>query len=277
MTKIHNEFSIKTKDDLELYAQGWFPESGTKKIILLIHGIGEHSTRYTEWAEWFVENKYSVFTLDLRGHGKSEGKRGHVPSLHHFLDDVEILRSHVLGMFPQIPLVLYGHSMGGNIILNYLLERDQNFAAAIAGSPWIKIPFTIPAAKLALAKFANTVFPGLVQASGLVVDHISRNKRVVEDYKNDPLNHDKISARMFMDLYLSGIKMADKADTIKIPLLITHGTNDQITSPNASEEFANNAGENVTLKLWEDAYHELHNEPNNKEVFDFILEWLKEV
>lgn len=276
MTKIHNEFSIKTKDNLELYGQGWFPESGAKKIILLIHGIGEHSGRYAEWASWFVEKKYSVFTFDLRGHGQSQGKRGHVPSVHHFLDDVQLFKHYVQEMFPQIPLVLYGHSMGGNIILNYLLEREQDFSAAIAGSPWIKIPFSIPALKLGLAKFANTVFPGLLQPTGLVVEHISRSTAVVEAYKADPLNHDKISARMFMELYMSGLMMASKAGIIKLPLLVMHGTEDQITSAKASEEFVKNANDNVQLKLWDEAFHELHNEPNNQEVFEYILEWLGE-
>lgn len=277
MTKIHNTFSIKTKDGLELFGQGWFPESATRKVILFIHGIGEHTNRYTTWAEWFVEKKYAFFAIDLRGHGQSEGKRGHVPSLSCFLDDVALFKAHVQEMFPRIPMVLYGHSMGGNIILNYLLEREQDFDAAIAGSPWIKIPFSIPALKLGMAKFANTVFPGLLQPTGLVVDHISRSKSVVEAYKNDPLVHDKISARLFMELYVSGMSMIEKAQTIKIPMLIMHGTQDQITSPKASATFAEQANENVVAKLWEDAYHELHNEPNNKEVFEYTVEWLSEI
>jgi alpha-beta hydrolase superfamily lysophospholipase len=277
MTNIHNEFSLKTKDGLELFGQGWFPESSANKIIILIHGIGEHSTRYLHWAENFVAKRYSFFTFDLRGHGKSDGKRGHVPSLEHFLDDIEIFKAYVSEMFPGIPIVLYGHSMGGNIVLNYLLKREQEFNAAIAGSPWIKIPFTIPTMKLALAKFANTFMPGLAQPSGLIVEHVSKSKKVVEDYINDPLNHDKISARLFMDLYSSGLQMASKANQINIPLLLMHGTDDQITSAKGTEEFANNAKSNVRLKLWKDAFHELHNEPNNKEIFEDIIEWLKEV
>lgn len=277
MTKIQNEFQLKTKDNLELFGRGWFPESSANAIILFVHGIGEHTGRYVDWANRFIDARYSFYAFDHRGHGKSEGKRGHAPSLNHFLDDIEIFKKYLQEAFPDIPIVLYGHSMGGNIVLNYLIRKEQDFAAAIVTSPWIRVPFKIPEFKMALAKIANALFPSVVQPSGLIAEHISRDPKIVEAYMNDPLNHDRISARMFMELYMSGLQLPSKAKNVELPLILMHGKPDQITSAEATEEFASRAGDNVRLKIWRSCYHELHNEPNKKRVHEFIITNLKEI
>lgn len=277
MDNTHNEFQLTTNDGLSLYGQSWIPKSDKKKVICFIHGIGEHGGRYKSWAERFNKNNIGFFIIDLRGHGKSQGKRGHMPSLNYVLDDIEMFLQYVKSENENIPVILYGHSMGGNILLNYLLRRNPDVLSAISTSPWIRLPFKVPAIKVVLAKIGSKLFPSMQQATGLIIEQISHDKEVIKAYEEDKLNHDKISARTFMELYFSGLAMVFQSKKITLPLLMMHGTGDAITLAKATEEFARHGNDNITCKLWDGCFHELHNEPEKEDVFEFIMNWINKL
>lgn len=274
----HSEFEFKTFDGLSLFGQSWQPEDRPRAVVCLVHGIGEHSGRYVHVADSLIQSGYALISFDLRGHGKSEGPRGHIPSYEAIMQDISSLLEVSNKKFPQSPFFLYGHSLGGNLVLNYVLRRQSHLKGVIATAPWLRLAFKPPAFKIALGKITNYIWPSFSQKSGLDTKALSRNLKVVHAYENDPLVHDRISARMFIGIYQSGQWALEHASEFSLPLLLMHGGDDKIISVEASREFANKINENCTLKVWDELYHEIHNEPEKEEVFKFLIDWLdKEV
>jgi alpha-beta hydrolase superfamily lysophospholipase len=269
------EFELHTTDNLKLFGHSWQPDTEAPKAsVALVHGMGEHIMRYDHWAEKFVNRGYAVTGMDHRGHGRSEGKHGHIHSYESLLQDVEMLIKKSLEFFPDKPVILYGHSLGGNIVLNHALIR-KNISRYIVTSPWLQLSFKPSSIKLALAKTMKRILPGLLQPSGLNIGHISHDPEVVKAYENDPLVHDRISVRMFISAYTRGEWALANAGKLDRFVLLMHGGDDKITSAGASRRFAEKAGKYVELKIWEEMYHELHNEKIKDEVFEYIIDWLK--
>jgi len=214
--------------------------------------------------------------LDLRGHGLSPGKRGHVSNYQRLLDDISLLLEEAQKRHPGVPLFLYGHSMGGGLVLNYALRRDATLAGVIATGPALRLGFEPPVIQVALTKLMNAIWPAFMQASGLDPQALSRDPEVVRRYEADPLVHDQISASLFDGFYQAGLWALEHAEAFPVPLLLMHGSEDQLTSSEASREFANRVGERCTFKLWEGLYHEIHNEPEQDQVFAFLLGWLRQ-
>ena len=267
------EFDFQSRDHLKLYGLKWDIENPSA-IICMVHGLGEHIERYAHVAEAFNLKKISFWGFDLRGHGISEGKKGHAPSIHHLFDDVEQLLVIIRKNHPDTPIVIYGHSMGGNIALNFLLHRNsKEISAGIITSPWLRLTNPPKGFQLMLAKFGSQFLPSFAQPNGIDVQDISSVKEEQEAYANDPLNHDRITGGLFMEINSMGEKAIAMADTLKTPILLAHGVEDNITSPMGSKDFAKNAPK-VDLKLWEGLRHETHNEHTKEEVIKHYVDWV---
>ncbi len=267
-------YNWKSFDNLDFFAQLWSNDNKPKAIVCLVHGIGEHSSRYNDWAEKFVDNNIFVLAFDYRGHGKSEGKRGHINQYEDIMKDIDMLLSKSKELFADIPTFLYGHSLGGNFVLNYLLQKKFQLKGAIVTSPWIRLAFEPPRIKVKIGKFIKSIFPAFIQSTGLKTEQISRDINAVEKYKKDKLVHGKISVQLFFDAFDAGFWASENIEKLNTNLLLMHGGGDSITSPKASEEFAKKSEGLIDFKKWEGAYHELHNEINKDEVFSFINTWL---
>lgn len=271
---MEQNFSLQTSDGLQL--KGFVKQAtiNCKAVMTIIHGMGEHAQRYSHVADFFAEIGIACVAIDLRGHGNSEGKRGHTPNYEALMNDVDMLVSKAKSMFPNLPLIMYGHSMGGNLTLNYIIRRKPEIAGAIVTSPYLKLAFEPPKWKVTLGKLTANLVPTLTQPTGLETAAISRDLAVVSAYEKDKLVHDKITSAFFVNVHFAGPYAIEYASEIKVPLLVMHGTADRLTSPEGTKEFAKNAGKNVTLKIWNDLYHEIHNEPEKLDVFQFELNWL---
>jgi alpha-beta hydrolase superfamily lysophospholipase len=268
------EWNWKTSDGLQMYSKGWTPKGKPKGTICLVHGHGEHIGRYEHVAAALTEQGYALLGFDLRGHGKSAGPRGHTPSYEALMDDIAVFFSQIEARYPGLPRFSYGHSLGGNLVLNYALRRKPALRGVIATGSWLKLAFDPPASKVSLGKMMNNIFPSFTQSSGLETAALSHDPAVVKAYENDPLVHDKISARMFISTYDSGLWALEHAFEFPLPLLLMHGTADRLTSAEASRQFGEAGGKQVTLKLWDGWYHEIHNEPEKVQVFKVITDWL---
>jgi alpha-beta hydrolase superfamily lysophospholipase len=262
------------QDGNEFFVQGWEPETQPRAVIALVHGLGEHTGRYAHVAQALTDAGYALIGFDLRGHGKSGGARGHTPSYDALMNDISAFLSMLGEKYPGSPLFLYGHSMGGNQVINHALRRRPKIKAVIVTGPWLKLSFEPPPVKVALGRVFDRIFPSFAQANGLDTNGLSHDPEVIRLYDNDPLNHDRISPRLFVGMYDSGLWALDHAAELSLPLLLMHGGADPVTSAEASRKFANEAGKNVTLKIWDDLYHEIHNEPEQAEVFKVMIEWL---
>ena len=271
------ELNWKTNDGIDIYGRFWSTEKQPEYVLCIIHGMGEHIGRYEQVAKFFTENNIAVFGYDHRGHGKSGGTRGHYSSFDNFLDDVTVFMQQVNGRFPDTKKVIFGHSMGGNVVANYLIRKNQNFAGAILSSPYFELAFTPPAIKLTLGKLMKNILPALSLPSGLDASGISRDKSVVDAYLKDKLVHDKISTLMGVEMIETGKEAIERASEIKISILIYHGTADRLTSHDASQRFAKNCGSNARFISYEGLYHETHNEPEKALVLNNVLEFVKQL
>lgn len=259
------------------FGQYWKVDNA-KANIILIHGMGEHSSRYNGFfANKMNDAGFSVIAFDHYGHGKTTGKRGDCPSHNAVLDSVDVLIqkcNEYLG--ENAPKILYGHSMGGNVVANHILKRKNNIKVAVLSSPMLKLAFEPPAWKLFAGKIMRNIYPSFQESTGLESNAISRDKTEVDKYNNDPLVHDKITVNFSLPFFEAGDWAIENADKLKIPTLVIHGTADRLTSHKGSEQFIRNAGNNAELKLYDGGYHELHNDIVKEEVLNDVVAWLNE-
>lgn len=274
----HIELNTTASDGMATYTQIWEPNDNTtvKAVICLIHGLGEHSSRYAHFAEFMTAKDIAVLACDLRGHGKSEGRRGDVAAYSILLDQVAHLIQNAIRRYNTPNLFLYGHSMGGNIALNYILTRQPNIKGAIISAPFLRTPKPIPPVKLMLAKVMKNVWGGWRENNELKIDKLSHLPNIVEAYRKDPLVHPQISVRWFHGANEAANYAMTHAADLKIPILLMHGTEDELTAHDASAEFAQLNPKFITFKSWENLYHELHNEPQQNEVMQLAANWIND-
>ena len=172
------EFKLDTGNGTELTGDIYEKETEPTRVLLLIHGLGDHFGRYSHWATWFAEEGIAVIGIDLPGHGRSPGRRGHINSYHTYNSIIESLAKFAVKRYGDKPVGLYGHSLGGNIVLNYLLTNSFGFDFAVATSSWLKLVSAPSKATMAVARVVNRVFPTVLQANGLKLEHISRAEDV---------------------------------------------------------------------------------------------------
>jgi alpha-beta hydrolase superfamily lysophospholipase len=270
------EFDWQTSDKLKLVGKSWLPEGkNTKVIACLIHGFGEHIGRYEHVAKYFNDNSIGLIGFDILGHGKSEGKRGVIPNYDALMQNIGEFLALVQLKFPNIPLVLYGHSMGGNLALSYLLRYKPDVKAAIITSPWLRLTHEAPFWKVFVGKMIAQVYSTYTDKATLNPEHLSRDLKVGKAYIADKLVHNNMGVTLFLGVEDAGEQILQHAKELKTPLLLMHGTDDQITSANASQLFKNQVGSLVEIVLWKDARHELHNELNKEEVIQKMVEWVE--
>lgn len=276
---------------VEIYAKGWEPEGQTKAVLLLQHGLGEHVGRYEHVAAWLCQNGIAVIGNDRSGHGRSGGKRGHIAKYEYTLLDILTLHKAAQERYGDLPIFLYGHSMGGGIVLSFMLRNQwQNpkvaeamaefrknpkaLAGVIATSPSVQPGFKPSGFDVFMGKIMRKIYGGYAQNNGLKVDKISRDPQVVATYKADPLVHDRISAETGIGLLEWGTDLLQRDHKLPYPLLLVHGTADALTSPEASAQFVKRCQGDIQYTSYPNAYHELHNEPDKEKMLAEVSDWI---
>ncbi len=275
-TFMAKSFFWTTPDGLNIHAKDWRIENA-KAVILIVHGMGEHCGRYNEVAEFYNKNGLGVLGYDRRGHGLSEGKRGHVPNSQTYFDELSTMLQQAEKLYPGKPIFLYGHSMGGNTVLNFVLNNKPKISGVIATGSWITLFKNPSALRVVLARWVNHIYPAFSQNTGLNPAHISSVAAEVERYKNDPLIHNKITTNTGLTILEAAEFLNNYNGEFPVPALIMHGAADQITSPAGSRNFANRVKGKITYKEWDGMYHEIHHEKNRTQVFEFTLRWIDAV
>ena len=271
------ELKWEGKDGITFFVQGWEPDDRPRAVLILIHGLGEHTGRYAHVGKVMTEAGYALAGFDLRGHGKSGGARGHFPSLDAAILDIREFIGLMGQRFPNTPQFLYGHSLGGSLALSYTIEYGARLKGLVVTGAALRSALQEQKVKIAMVKLLGSLAPATTLHSGLDPKTISRDPKVVDAYISDPLVHYRASLG-FGKSALHGIDLCfAHVKDFRLPLLVMHGTADKLTYPSGSAEFARlvrEAGGDMTLKLWEGLYHEIHNEPQQAEVFKFMIEWL---
>ncbi|MBM7565033.1 alpha/beta hydrolase [Paenibacillus sacheonensis] len=271
-------YELRCRDGSRRYAAEWEPEEEREilGVIALVHGMGEHIGRYLHVADMFTRAGYAVFGFDQVGHGRTEGKRGHTKSYIALMDGVDAMLAETKRRYPDKPLFLYGHSMGGNVTLNYVLRRKPDIAGVIVTGPWLRLAFNPPPLQLIIARVVNRLFPSYTNDRPMVGDHLTSDPVMVKRYQEDELGHGAITARFFLSVQGAGLWALKHASEWRVPLLLMHGGSDKVTSILASRQFAEAAGSKCTFMEWPGLKHELHNELDREEVFDVARDWLEE-
>ena len=272
---VNSESTWRTADGLELFAQLWQTEARPRGVVCLVHGLGEHSGRYSHLAAVLTKAGYALQAFDLRGHGNSEGRRGHAPSWEVLLDDISLSLTQAEARFPDAPLFLYGHSLGATLALTYCMSRPSQLAGVIATGPLLRPAIQLPAGKMALGRMMYHLWPTFSLNNELDPTGISRDQNVVRAYVDDPHVHDRISARLGLDMLQAGEWASQHGENLKLPLLLMYGSADPLCSPQAIQKFGERANHDCTCKAWDGLYHEIHNEPEQHEVFRTVIEWLE--
>jgi alpha-beta hydrolase superfamily lysophospholipase len=256
-----NSFFLQSEDGLSLEGRRWRPDHAeAEAILVIIHGLGEHIRRYHHLAEALNKRGVAVVGMDLRGHGRSDGPRGHAKSWSFIRDDIKSLLQHTRNIYPDLPLFLMGHSMGGLFALRYVNECAGDIQGLILSSPLLGLAFTPPAWQIKMAGWVSKFLPGFTQSNGLNPDLLSHDKQVVADYKHDPHVHNRISVGLFQIIQESMAIVNATIETLPVPVLAYHGTEDGITSFHTTRQFASQFPDKVTFEALEGFYHEPHNE-----------------
>ncbi len=274
---LHSEFRFDSYDNLSLYGQVFKAGSRPKAVIILVHGYGEHSGRYKHWAEKFVRHGYYVLAFDLRGHGLSEGRKGYQFSYYRFLKDLTVVCEKTESIFPEIPKIIYGHCFGGNLVINHAISNICNLEGMIVSSPWLETELIIPRLKLLIGNLFRNLVPRFAISLNIQPGHLSRDPEYVRDVTHDPLFRHRIPVKLLFEINAAGIRASRSIYKINFPMLVMHGTDDKITSFKASKNFVMNASNKTTFKEWTGHYHELHNDVDADEVFNYVAEWLDRI
>lgn len=267
-------FTISSADGLKLHGRSWTMGKDIKGIICLIHGLGEHSGRYEHVADFFCAHGFALLALDLRGHGKSDGQRGHAQNYDVLMSDITLLLNEAEHRFPLRPKFLYGHSLGGNLVLHYGLKNNPTLSGVIASAPLLCLSDEPPIWQRYLIKKLQQLNLNIALPNGINPHDLSRTPEVEISYKKDPLTHNRITPTLAIKMMKAAAWNLEHAADFPLPLLLLHGNSDRITAPEASRIFAEKVGKKCTFHLIDKAYHELHNEPNKDAVLNIILEWL---
>ena len=271
----HEEHPWKTSDGIEIFAQRWAPDGPPRAAVALVHGLGEHSTRYAHVAERLTSDGFALTAFDHRGHGRSGGPRVFAPSYEAVMGDIDHHLEDCRSRFPKVPVFLYGHSWGGALVLYHSYKRNAGLAGVVASSPGLQSGIPQPALKIAAGKVLSRIAPTLRIPTGFAFEGLTRDKQLLDAAAKDPLMKSGISARLGIDILAAG-EWIRGHDTFPYPLLLMQGTADRYVDPATNIEFARRLNGTVTLKTWEGCLHELQNETVRDQVIEFISRWLKQ-
>jgi alpha-beta hydrolase superfamily lysophospholipase len=279
MTALPQKNGTITSDDGIKIFYRHYPAESERARMVIAHGLGEHSGRYENLVERLLLKSIGVWVPDHRGHGQSEGERGHVLNFDQYLADLRLFVDLAGKDRPNgMKLFLLGHSMGGLIVLKFAQESPDPIDGVIASSPALGMAVEISRFKKTLASLMSYIWPGMSLSNELDAIDISHDPKVVAAYKTDPLVHDRVSARFFTE-FLAAMETAhNRSPRLKIPILLQVAGDDKLVNTRSSTQFFESLDlEDKTLHIYENGYHEIYNEVENlqTEVFKDLENWVE--
>ena len=268
--------NFRAQDGTSIYWKGWVPDNSPKAMVHVMHGYAEHIDRYGNVVNEILPAGYAVFGTDHRGHGKSQGKRGHVKSFQEFIDDERQFRREVIrARFPEIPYFVLGHSMGSLIAMNYVEQNAEDIKGLVLSGTGSQPGTDIPRILLTLTKILSKILPAVHVKSPLPPEFISRDMAVVKAYIDDPLVYNVITPRLAHEMNRYVVIGAQNAFKIKIPVLIQLGSMDTAFS-GQKELFEMIGAKDKTFKQYEGLKHEVYNElvADRAKVLADLRNWL---
>ncbi|WP_135451479.1 alpha/beta hydrolase [Mycobacterium sp. DL99] len=276
MTSTRSEQTFDGVGGVRIVYDVWTPDIAPRGVVVLSHGLGEHAGRYHHVAQRFGQAGLVVYALDHRGHGRSGGKRVYLRDMSEYVGDFHMLVGIAAAEYPQLPLLVLGHSMGGAIVFSYGVEYPDEYTAMVLSGPAVAAQAAVSSALAAVAKVLGKIAPGL-PVENLDANAVSRDPEVVAAYKADPLVwHGKVPAGIARALMIVGETMPQRASALTAPLLVVHGEKDRLVSADGSRHLVECVGSpDVHLKVYPGLFHEVFNEPEKELVLDDVTTWIE--
>lgn len=267
---------IKASRNTDIFYKKNIPDK-PNAIVVIIHGFAEHLGRYDYFVEQLNQNGFGCYRFDNRGHGKSGGKVLDLEDYNDFVKDADLIVDKAKLDFPNLPIFMFGHSMGGFITALYGVKIKNKLNGQILSGAATQEPLQTNALLKMVINFGYKYFPNLRVKNDLS-SLISKDKEVVDRYRNDPLIHNKATIRFFKQFIIDGITdLKNHVKDYEYDCLILHGGDDKIISYKSSESFYNSiSSKNKEIKIYDNLYHEILNEPNKHIVVNDIIKWLND-
>lgn len=271
----HREGSLASADGTLLHWQAWFTDAPAPAgAVAVVHGLGEHGGRYRRLADALTPRGWSCWAVDLRGMGRSGGRRGHVDSWDRWIEDAAAFQHMVEQETAPLPVVTLGHSFGGVVVLTAVERKAIRPPRIVLSNPALRTRIVVPAWQRRLAVFAARAWPTLAMGNRVDPALTSRDLSAVEAYHGDPLVHDRISARLFTEWTAAAGAAMDNAARIGVPSLLILGGDDRIIDPDSGRELARHAVPSPTVRVYPGRYHEPFNDLGSEDVFADLAGWL---
>ncbi len=277
MASSRHERSFEGVGGVRIVYDVWEPDDEDPRgVVVLCHGYAEHARRYDHVAQRFGESGLAVYALDLRGHGRSGGKRVYLRNISEYTEDFHTLLGIAAAEYPELKIVVLGHSMGGGVVFAYGVEHPDDYAAMVLSGPAVAAQDGVSPVMVFVAKALGQILPGL-PVEQLPTDAVSRDPDVVAAYNADPMvHHGKLPAGIARALIGVGETMPARAPALTSPLLIVHGEQDKLIPVQGSRHLMECVGsQDKHLTVYPELYHEVFNEPERAAVLDDVASWIE--
>ncbi len=272
-----DERFLDAHDDQKLFLQSWLPADASphRGIVALMHGYGEHSSRYQHVAGALVHAGFGVIAVDARGHGRSTGKRGHIDAFDDYVRDFDATVAHATRRWPELPVFALGHSNGGLIVLHHALAFPESIAGYAVTSPFLGFAVDVKPTKAAFGHVMSRVWPSFSVPNDVDPSVLSHDERVVEKYRRDPLVLRTTTGRWYTETRRAQKRLLERAGEIERPCLFLVAGTDELADPASSEEVFDRLGaKHREMDVFPNLRHELLNEPSWSDHIERIADWL---
>jgi len=271
----HRAGHFTTPDGANIYTQAWLPDDTPQAIILIVHGLGEHSGRYGNYVDYFVLRGYALYSFDTRGHGRSSGTRGHIDRFDRYVADIDRRAAAARSDWPGTPLFVLAHSLGSLMGLSYARQNPVGLTGLITSGTALKDALQLPAWQRSLATVLSRVTPSLKMNNGVPLSGLSHDPEISAAFKADPLTHTWGTPRLATEAEVVRAQIMQSAAMWRVPTLMLHGGADPVCLPEGAQQFAAQTPAGlVEYREYPGLYHEIHNEPEKEQVFQEIKAWL---
>jgi alpha-beta hydrolase superfamily lysophospholipase len=271
----HRQGNLKGTGGINLYYQSWHPQDNPCATIVIVHGLGSHSSLFSNVVGHLVNAGYAVYGLDLRGHGRSQGQRGHINSWSEFREDIKAFLKLIEARESGYPRYLLGHSLGSIIVLDYILRYPQSVQGAIAMAPPLGKVGVSPV-KLTLGRTLSLVMPRFAMNVGFAGNAISRDQNVQETFTQDMLMHSLGTARLGTEYLKTKAWIQSHAANLELPILILHGGADEVARPEGSRAFFEQiAFPDKEYCEYHQSRHAIHRDLDYQEMLADLEDWLQ--
>jgi alpha-beta hydrolase superfamily lysophospholipase len=259
-----------------LHVEHFCPAIPTRLVLVTVHGFGAHCGLYRHVAGALSARGIAVTQFDCRGHGRSEGQRGHVDRFDDYHADLSLVVRRARYLSPGVPWALMGHSLGGVIVLDHVLRGQSQPQAdrLVAAAPWLELKMKVSMPRRAVAEIFSRLKPTLTIENGLKAEDLSRNPEVLANFFRDPLVHHVATAGWFAGVLRAQAAVRAMAAQLQVPTLVLVAGEDRIVSSEATLAFAQAAGDTVEVRRYQALYHELFLEPEREQVVSDVADWL---